>query len=232
MTRTNFKNNELSIAIIPARSGSKRLIDKNIKFLNGKPLIAYTIQAALESKCFDRVIVSTDSVRYKEIAEKFGAEVPFLRSNVNSSDLSESWEVVREVVTELKRMNQIDLSCRIALLQPTSPLRTSNDIIQAFNLLNQKKTGMVISGYMERTNHLNLFYSATEQSISKLDFQRAEDGDYLFVVNGAIYMINMSDLKDLNSIPKYPFLMDKKVSVDIDEEMDFKICEMIFDGKL
>ena len=232
MTRTNFKNNELSIAIIPARSGSKRLIDKNIKFLNGKPLIAYTIQAALESKCFDRVIVSTDSVRYKEIAEKFGAEVPFLRSNVNSSDLSESWEVVREVVTELKRMNQIDLSCRIALLQPTSPLRTSNDIIQAFNLLNQKKTGMVISGYMERTNHLNLFYSATEQSISKVDFQRAEDGDYLFVVNGAIYMINMSDLKDLNSIPKYPFLMDKKVSVDIDEEMDFKICEMIFDGKL
>ena len=75
-----------NIAIIIARSGSKGLKDKNIRLLNGKPLMAYTIEAAIKSKCFDTVMVSTDSVKYKKIAEEYGAEVPFLRSRENSKD--------------------------------------------------------------------------------------------------------------------------------------------------
>ena len=75
-----------NIAIIPARSGSKGLKDKNIRLLNGKPLLAYTIEAAIDSGCYDTVMVSTDSEKYADIAREYGAEVPFLRGNENSAD--------------------------------------------------------------------------------------------------------------------------------------------------
>lgn len=87
-----------NLAIIPARSGSKGLPDKNIRLLNGRPLIAYTIDAALQSEQFDEVMVSTDSKEYREIARQYGANVPFLRSKENSSDRAESWDMVREVI--------------------------------------------------------------------------------------------------------------------------------------
>ena len=85
------------IAIIPARSGSKGLKDKNVKEMNGKPLIAYTIEAAIKSNSFDIVFVSTDSRKYAEISKRFGADAHFLRSNKCSTDDSSSWDVVREV---------------------------------------------------------------------------------------------------------------------------------------
>ena len=88
-----------SIAIIPARSGSKGLKDKNIKELCGKPLLAYSIEAAKLSGCFDTVMVSTDSEKYAEIARQWGAEVPFLRSAETSNDTASSWVVVREVLS-------------------------------------------------------------------------------------------------------------------------------------
>ena len=90
-----------NIAIIPARSGSKGLKDKNIRMCAGKPLIAYTIEAAKKSSIFDCIHVSTDSTLYSEISEKYGAECPFLRSRETSSDTAGSWEVVLEVLHRL-----------------------------------------------------------------------------------------------------------------------------------
>ena len=114
-----------NIAIIPARSGSKGIKDKNIRLLNGKPLLAYTIEAALKSKCFDVVMVSTDSKKYKKIAEEYEAEVPFLRSEGNSKDYSSPWEVVKEVLERFKALGEeFDT---FALLQPTSPLRSAKE---------------------------------------------------------------------------------------------------------
>lgn len=114
-----------NIAIIPARSGSKGLPDKNILDLNGHPLMYYTIKAALKSGCFDTVMVSTDSEKYADIAKSCGAEVPFLRSEELSSDTAGSWDVVREVLTQYKVMgNSFDY---VALMQPTSPLRNAED---------------------------------------------------------------------------------------------------------
>ena len=109
-----------SIAIITARSGSKGLPDKNIRPLNGVPLIAYTIKAALDSGMFDTVMVSTDSEKYAEIARKYGAEVPFLRSAATSGDKSSSWDAVKEVLAQYKSQlgKTYDL---VALLQVTSP---------------------------------------------------------------------------------------------------------------
>ena len=121
------------IAIIPARSGSKGLKDKNIKELNGKPLIAYSIEAALASKMFDKVFVSTDSQKYADIAIQYGADASFLRSEENSSDTAGSWDVIREVISKLKDMGEeYD---EVMLLQATSPLRTVEDIVKSIELL-------------------------------------------------------------------------------------------------
>ena len=92
-----------NLAIIPARSGSKGLKDKNIKLLNGKPLMAYTIEAAIQSKMFDEVMVSTDSEEYADIAKKYGAKVPFMRSSELSNDTASSWDVVRDVLHKYKK---------------------------------------------------------------------------------------------------------------------------------
>ena len=112
-----------NIAIIPARSGSKGIPDKNIKDINGKPLIAWTIEAAIKSNMFNCVMVSTDSDKYADIARNYGAEVPFLRSSENSSDTSSSWDVVREVLLKYEEMGF--LFDTFTLLQPTSPLNSS-----------------------------------------------------------------------------------------------------------
>ena len=118
------------IAIIPARSGSKGLPNKNILELNGKPLIAYSIEAALQSKCFERVIVSTDSKEYGKISEKYGAEVIY-GSKEASSDTASTYDALKEVFTKIET-NNIDY---FVLLQPTSPLRNVNHVKELLNFM-------------------------------------------------------------------------------------------------
>lgn len=134
-------NNDGVLAIVPARSGSKGLKDKNIKKLSGKPLLAYTIEAAIESNIFKEIIVSTDSEVYADIAREFGARVPFLRSAALADDSASTNDVITEV---LGWVNTGDLK-QFMLLQPTSPLRTVNDIICALNLFTEKKANAVVS---------------------------------------------------------------------------------------
>lgn len=121
-----------NIALIPARSGSKGLKDKNIRKLNGKPLIVHSINAAIESKIFDEIMVSTDSELYADIAKDSGASVPFLRSQEQSSDSAGSWGVVKEVLQNYKKLGKTFST--VCLLQPTSPLRRADDIIEAYQI--------------------------------------------------------------------------------------------------
>ena len=95
-----------NIAVIPARSGSKGLKDKNIKELCGKPLLAYSVEAALKTGIFDRVHVSTDSTVYQQIAVKYGADVPFLRSSEMSSDIASTWDAMRYVLSEYQNIGE------------------------------------------------------------------------------------------------------------------------------
>ena len=125
------------IAIIPARSGSKGLKDKNIKLLKGKPLMVYTIEAAIRSAAFGTIFVSTDSYEYAKIAENAGADSHFLRSQLNSSDKASSWDTVREVIQRFEEEGKI--FDEIMLLQPTSPLRTDEDILNAITVMNDKE---------------------------------------------------------------------------------------------
>lgn len=123
------------IAFIPARSGSKRIKNKNIINFNGKPLLAHTILAAKKSKIFNRIIVVTDSKKYQTIAKKFGAEVPFLRPKKISLDSSPDIEWVKFAIKKLN-LNQYDI---FSILRPTSPFRTSKTIQRAWNLFNKNK---------------------------------------------------------------------------------------------
>lgn len=120
------------LALIPARSGSKGLKNKNIKKFNNKPMMFYTIKAALDCKICNKVFVSTDSKIYKNIALNCGASVPFLRSSINSSHKAKSINVVIETISNFKKINQyFDI---LILLQPTSPLRDAKDILRAYRL--------------------------------------------------------------------------------------------------
>ncbi|MBN2570211.1 MAG: acylneuraminate cytidylyltransferase family protein [Deltaproteobacteria bacterium] len=118
------------IALIPARAGSKRVPDKNIRLLAGHPLIAYTVSAAIQSQIFDAVIVSTDSEQYAEIAKYYGAEVPFLRPPKFASDLSPDIEWVEHSLKRLRKEDRM-YDC-FSILRPTSPFRLAATIQRAW----------------------------------------------------------------------------------------------------
>lgn len=133
------------LAVIPARSGSKEIPRKNIKKIGGKPLIVYTIEAALKSKYLDRIIVSTDDEKIAEIAKKCGAEVPFMRpKELAEDDVPLVPDVLRHTVEELKRNENFDVDI-IVMLQPTSPLRKTKYIDLAIEKLINTKCDWVVT---------------------------------------------------------------------------------------
>lgn len=219
-----------NLAIIPARSGSKGLKDKNIKLLNGKPLIAYTIEAAIESNIFQEVMVSTDSKEYGNIAKKWGARVPFLRNEKLSDDIASSWDVVNDVIEKYKNLGlEFDT---ITLLQPTSPLRTSKDIIEGYKLFNEKSADSVI-GVCE-VEHSPIWQNTLPQDNSMYNFIKPE---YIGVcrqklpkyyrVNGALYIVKINKIRELYGKNSYALLMEREKSIDIDIEVDFIIAEKL-----
>lgn len=223
-----------NIAIIPARSGSKGVKDKNIREMYGKPLIVYTIEAALKSCQFDEVMVSTDSERYAEIARRYGASVPFLRSKVTASDTASSWDVVDEVLDGYRaRGKMFDSFC---LLQPTSPLRTEADIKEAYGLYYEKASLAVIS--VCEAEHSPLWCGRLPESqeldnfIDVESMRQRQAGGKFYRLNGAIYIVNIEKFKSdrfLYQKGSYAYVMRQDQSVDIDTEIDFRLAELIIE---
>lgn len=221
-----------NIAIIPARSGSKGLKDKNIKLMNGKPLLAYSIEAALQSGIFDCVHVSTDSDSYAEIARKYGADIPFLRSNEMSSDSAGSWDVVLEVIQKYKGLGQTyDM---VTLLQPTSPLRGTADILSAYKEYKEKKAQAIVS--VCEMEHSPLWSNVLPGDLSMKGFLKHQANrqrqrlDKYYRINGAIYMVRVPFLEERINIYRqgcYAYVMDSRKSIDIDTQLDFDIAEYL-----
>ena len=219
-----------NLAIIPARSGSKGLKDKNIRLLCGKPLIQYSVDAALKSGVFDEVMVSTDSERYAEIARECGAEVPFLRGDENSGDKSSSWDVVREVLEKYAQSGkQFDM---FTLLQPTSPLRTGEDIKGAYKMYLEKEAYSVVS-VCQLGHSLNICNTLPDDK-SLIGFIRNENkyarqmNPEYFRLNGSIYMCNTEAFLKFGTIYKeksFAYIMSELSSVDIDGIDDFFLAE-------
>lgn len=228
----NDMQNKKNLAIIPARSGSKGLKNKNIRSLNGKPLLAYSIEAALLSGVFDEVMVSTDSEEYSFISIEHGASVPFLRSKKTSSDTASSWDMVDEVLRKYKNIGQeFDSFC---LLQPTSPMRTAEDIRNAYTLFYERSAFSVVSvceldhpiswcGQLQ--NNLSLDGFIAPQNIGR----RQEQGTY-YRPNGAIYIAEISRYNENHFLYReggYAYIMSRERSLDIDTELDFDMVEFL-----
>lgn len=221
-----------NLAIIPARSGSKGLKDKNIKLMNGKPLLVYSIDAAKISSVFDEIMVSTDSQNYADIAVEYGANVPFLRSSENSSDDASSWDMVLEVIRRYREIGrEFDTVC---LLQPTSPLRTGDDIVGAYKLFSEKDVDAVTS--VCEVDHSPLWTMTLDEDRMLTDFRnRHTDAprqrlDTYYRINGAIYIRQIEYMDKgiyLKDDRECAFIMDKQRSVDIDDVFDFAVGEFL-----
>ncbi len=218
-----------NLAVIPARSGSKGLKDKNIRELNGKPLMAYSIAAARDSGLFEEVMVSTDSEHYARIAREWGASVPFLRSAETATDKASSWDAVKEVLERYREMGrEFDSVC---LLQPTSPLRTAEDLRGAYDSFRKAKVAVVSVCEADHSplwcNHLPADLSLDGFIARAADAPRQKAGPF-YRLNGAIYIAWVSSLYEddfLYRAGSYAYIMDREHSVDIDTEADFRLAE-------
>ena len=224
-----------SLGIITARSGSKGLVDKNIKELAGKPLLAYSIEAAKKSQCFSEIMVSTDSQKYADIAKNCGANVPFLRSEEMANDTADSWDVVKEVLGKYLQIGKkFDTIC---LLQPTSPLRTEKDIIQGYKLLVEKEADAV-TGVCE-VEHSPLWTMILEEDLSMKEYRKRalnygprQSLPTYYRVNGALYIRKVEYKAEgivLLEANEYAYKMDRSKSIDIDTIDDFYLAEFIMD---
>ena len=221
------------LAVIPARSGSKGLPDKNIKPLNGKPLMAYSIDAASRSCIFDIIHVSTDSEVYAEIAKKYGADVPFLRSAENASDNATSWSVVLEVLDKYKQMGKTFDT--VTLLQPTAPLRTAEDILSAHRIMAENQADTVVS--VCEVDHSPLWCGVLPDDhcmdgfLSPEAYAPRQSLRTYYRINGAVYLISVQKLQKQSSLVYdagcYAYIMPRSRSIDIDEPLDFFIAETI-----
>ncbi|GAA0758244.1 acylneuraminate cytidylyltransferase family protein [Clostridium sartagoforme] len=221
------------LAIIPARSGSKGVPRKNIKDLNGKPLIAYTIEAAKHSKYIDKVIVSTEDIEIKDVAIKFGGYVPFLRPNELATDSSPSIDAILYTINKLKQ--EYDYFPKyICLLQCTSPLRTAKHIDEAFLKLQQTNMDAVVSVCEAEVNPYwsNIFKGdKLEYFLEKgKTITRRQELPDIYRMNGAIYIIKTDVLMETKTFEPENltgYIMDDISSIDIDTFLDFKVAEIL-----
>lgn len=224
------------LAIIPARSGSKGVENKNIKLLNGKHLIGYTIEAAKKSNIFEDIIVSTDLFEYAEIAKSYGASIPFLRDKNLSEDNSKTEDVIVNTIYKLEQ-NGMKYDYFV-LLQPTSPLRTSEDIINAVNLLVDNELNSVVS-VCEMEHSIKICNKlpndlSMNKFLSLSDVKRRQEFEKYYRINGAIYIADVSNYlenKNFYNERSKAYIMEQINSVDIDTELDFIIAEAILKSK-
>lgn len=221
------------LAVIPARGGSKGLPGKNIRQLAGKPLIAWSINAARQSKYVDEVIVSTDCAETARIAKACGGNVPFIRPSALATDEAKGIDVI---VHALDWRNQDSPQINLVLvLQPTSPLRTYQDIDQAIELLFKKKARSVVS--VCPVEHHPWWTNVLPDDGCLENFIRPEilranrqELKKYYRLNGAIYLADTSLLTDKRSFiskDSFAYIMDIEKSIDIDSMIDFKLAEIL-----
>lgn len=223
-----------SLAIIPARSGSKGLVDKNIRLLNGEPLIFWSIRAALDAGVFDEVMVSTDSEQYAEIARDAGASVPFLRPDALATDTAKALDVYEHVLAAYDERGQAFDD--FGVLLPTTPLRTAQHLRESYDRLHGTSNcrGVVSVVPMEHPiewantlpEDLNMdgFLPESVQRGNRQDFKQR------YRPNGAIYAAQVDYFREIGGFygpQTFAYIMKGRDSIDIDTEFDFRLAEWL-----
>ena len=225
-------DNKKILAIIPARKGSKRLPRKNKLKILGKPLICWTIEASVQSKYIDTILVSTDDDEIIDIAKEYNIKVPFKRPSEISSDEATMNDVIIHAINFFKTNGEsYDI---IILLQPTSPLRTTNDIDKALELISEKNESVISvcenshsplwSNVLPKDNSMEFFIKDEFKGV------RSQDLPKFYCLNGAIFISTVNYFLKHNDFigPKsIAYIMDKKRSIDIDSKLDFEFCNFL-----
>lgn len=222
-------NNRKVLAIIPAREGSKGIKNKNIMELNGKPLVSYTIEAANRSKYIDYVMVSTDGEKIAEISREYGAHIPFMRPKQLALDTSKTVECIVHSIEELKKLDmKYDV---LALLQPTSPLRTADDIDRALEIFEENgEEGVVSVREVSESPILMRSVGKDGRLVNLINCNstiRRQDMPKYYKVDGAIVVhaiekINLDTSFNDNPIPCF---MEVSHAADIDKMEDAILAE-------
>ncbi|MDX4058011.1 acylneuraminate cytidylyltransferase family protein [Aliarcobacter skirrowii] len=221
--------NKTFLGIVPARGGSKRLPRKNVLDLCGKPLIAWSIEAGLNSKYIDKVVVSSDDDEILNISSNFGAET-IKRPVELASDTATTFEAIKHTIENVEKYDYI------VLLQPTSPLRNEKHIDEAIELLEIKNADAVVS--VCEMDHSPLWSNTLPKDGNMRGFlreeilnKRSQDLEKYYRLNGAIYICKTEKLLENKSFflkeNIFAYIMDRKSSIDIDEEIDFIIAKSI-----
>jgi N-acylneuraminate cytidylyltransferase len=227
-----LENSNKSVAIIPARGGSKRIPNKNIKLFNNYPIIKYSIDAAIKSNCFDDVIVSTDSEQIADIAIKYGATVPFFRSQKNSDDFATTADVLIEVLKNLesnKKFYQY-LSC----IYPTAPFVTPEKIMNAMDLLHKSQPNVEAVIPVTEFSYPILRSLVINDGNIAMKWpenynKRSQDFEKFYHDAGQYYCLLVDSLKSqktLYPIKTIPMILSNFEVQDIDNFDDWKIAEL------
>lgn len=236
LTGDEMLNNKNILAIVPARGGSKGVKKKNIKLLNGIPLIGHTLLESKKSKYIDRLIVSTDDMEIAEISEKYGGEIPCLRPYDLALDTSLTVDVVMHMLQFLHEKENYK-SDYICLLQCTSPFRTYEDIDKSFEKLISSEFDGIISVCEAEVNPYwtNVFEGSKLKYFLQdgKGYTRRQDLPKIYRCNGAIYIIKTDVFiknKSFETDNITGYIMTSENSIDIDTELDFKIAEILKNG--
>jgi len=226
-----FEDGKRVLAVIPARGGSKRLPNKNLRVFSGKPLLAWTILEARKCSLIDEVVVSTDSPDIAKIAIYYGAIVPELRSPENSGDSSLSISVIREAIEKTPSFEVV------VMLQPTSPLRSEHQITEALTLYNKLQSPIVSVKKATDTP----FWMFVKNESGRLEslfpeylVKRSQNLEDTYSLNGAIYIDEIQRLLRNNTFIQeetYPYEMDSESSLDIDTLEDFNRAEVVMKNR-
>jgi CMP-N,N'-diacetyllegionaminic acid synthase len=231
-------NNKTFLVVILARSGSKGLLGKNIKNINGKPLMAWSIKAGLNSKYIDRLTVSTDSEEYAKIAKSFGAEVPFIRPNEISTDESSRKDAI-EYSLDFFRDKGEDYNY-IILLEPTSPLTTGKDIDSAIEQLFLEKNAEAIVGVsLSEASHPNFLVELNGGFLNfiskdqKSSVVRRQDLEDCYFYDGSLYISEVDKYleKEFYHEKTLGYVVPKWKSLEIDDIDDFIMVEAMMKYK-
>ena len=224
----------MTICIIPARRGSKRIKNKNIRKINNIPMLGTTIQIAKKSKIFKRIIVSTDTEQIAKIAMEYGAEVPFIRPEELSTDIASSVDVVLHAMEYARKSNkEFDY---IGLLEPTSPFITSNQLDGAISLLEENKEALAVVAVKETRPHKifiqkeSMFLEELSLNLEQLKNIGRQEFEKEITPSGGFYISKWNtflEKKSFYTSKTLSFEVDEISGIEIDEPLDWEFAEFI-----